>query len=231
MTAMDPRMPPAGPVVGPWPPQLPEVPNPFGPPSRPLPPIYPPVPMVYERSPEHDELADRLLGQRRILIGGYLDRAASMDAAGRLMLLDSSGEAPIELVVSCPDGELFAAMALADTIELVGVEVRAICAGSIGGAAVLPFALATRRLAQQHASFRFGDPQLEVQGRASEIAHQAEGYSELLATMHRRIAGATLQSIDTVAADFQRHRHLSAKDALSYGLVDEILRKSPLRAV
>ena len=185
--------------------------------------------MVYEDRPQVDNLAERLLEQRRVLVSGRLDLAASTEAAARLMLLDGTGDDPIELVLSCPDGDLVAAMALADTVELVGVELRTLAAGSVGGPAVLPFAVGGRRVAQPHATFRLLEPRLEVQGAASDVIAETARHTEAAADLCRRLAAATGQSAATVAADLRGRRVLTAQDAMAYGLVDEIQRR--LRSV
>lgn len=210
------------------------MPPPFVPPERPQPgppPVYPPVPIVYEPAPAVGDLADRLMDQRMVLVSGRLDVAAATEASARLMLLDGSGDDPIDIVLSCPDGDLIAAMALADTIELVGVELRALCSGTIGGAVLLPYALATRRLAQPHSAFRFAKPTYEVQGRASDLADEAARHAQLVADIVHRLADVTRQTFATLDADFERNRLLTAQQAKAYGLVDEIVHRRGLRTV
>ncbi len=187
--------------------------------------------MVYDDGPRTDDLADRLLERRIVLVTGHLDLGRATDASARLMLLDGSGDEPIELVLSCPDGDLVAATALADTVELVGVELRTVCTGSIGGPAVLPFALGTRRMAQPHATFRLIEPGLEAHGRADEIARETARQTDLVAEVHRRLAAATGQPIETVTEDLRRGRFLTADEAKTYGLVDEIIRRRRLRTI
>jgi ATP-dependent Clp protease protease subunit len=185
--------------------------------------------VVYADRPQVDDLAERLLEQRRVLVSGRLDLAASTEAAARLMLLDGTGDDPIELVLSCPDGDLVAAMALADTVELVGVELRTLAAGSVGGPAVLPFAVGGRRVAQPHATFRLLEPRLEVQGAASDVIAETARHTEVAADLCRRLAAATGRSADAVADDLRGRRVLTAQEAMAYGLVDEIQRR--LRSV
>jgi ATP-dependent Clp protease, protease subunit len=138
------------------------------------------------------------------------------------MYLDGIGDDPIELRYSCSQGELGAAIALADTVELLGVELRATAAGGVGGPAVLPFAVATRRLAHPHATFRLVEPEVEIRGRATDIAAEAERHAELAASLHRRLALATGRPVELIEADFAARRVLSAEEARSYGLVHEI---------
>ncbi len=211
-----------------WPP---EVPPPWTPAPPPAQPTYPPIPIVYESAPARDDVMEKLLEQRTVIVGGTLDTTSATDAAARLMLLDGTGDDSITVLFSCPDGDVVAAMALADTVELVGVEVRAVANGTIGGPAVLPFAVASQRLAHPHATFRLTEPALALEGRASDIARDAERQAELLHDFHRRLARATGQPVDTIAADLRARRFLSAADAKTYGLVNEIATKRHLRTV
>jgi ATP-dependent Clp protease protease subunit len=217
------------PVAGTWPPgpERPEVPPPRTPEPAPppRPPVHRPDPLVYETAPGAGSLADRLLDRRTVLVSGPLDRTVATDAAARLMLLDGTGDDPVDLLMSCPDGDLVSAMSLADTVELVGVEVRALCTGSLGGPPILVFAVAPRRIAQPHATFRLTEPDLAIQGRAGDIAHEAERHAALLADFHSRLAAATGHRPESVAADLRARRLLTAPQAKAYGLVGEIARR------
>jgi ATP-dependent Clp protease protease subunit len=200
-------------------------------PERPPPAPPPPIPIVYEDAPTPaDVLAERLLERRIVLVSGHLGAQAATDATARLMLLDATGDDPIELVLGCPDGDLIAASALADTVELAGVEVRALATGALGGPALLPFAVAPRRLAQPHATFRMCEPRLDVQGRASDLAAETARHADLVATFRQRLSAATHQPVDVIATDLAAGKALDAEAAVAYGLVDEIARRH-LRAV
>ena len=187
--------------------------------------------MVLDEPAPQNDLAHRLLERRIVMVSGPLDLACATEAAARLMLLDGCGDDPIQLVLSCPDGDLIAATALADTVELVGVELRTVVSGVIGGPVLLPFALATRRLAQPHATFRFVEPALEAQGRADDLAVATAQYRDLFAELQHRIAVATRQPVETIAADFRRGSLMSADEATVYGLVDEIVRRKGTHTV
>ena len=193
-------------------------------PAPPRPTVYPPIPVVYtnEPPPLGEDLRDRLLERRIVLASGRLDDAMATELAARLMYLDGVGDDPIELRYSCSDGDLGAAIALADTVELLGVELRATAAGAVGGPALVPFAVASRRLAHPHATFRLVEPEVEIRGRATDIAAEAERHAALVTSFHRRLAHATGRPVELVEADFASHRVLSAEEALTYRLVDEI---------
>ena len=115
-----------------------------------------------------------------------------------------------------------AAIALADTVELLGVEVRATAAGTVCGPALLPFAVATRRLAHPHAAFRLVEPEVEIRGRASDIVAEAERHAALITSFIGGSRRGNGRPVETIEADFAAHRVLSADEALRYRLVDEI---------
>lgn len=181
--------------------------------------------MTFFPNSHSEELADRLMERRIVRLAGPLDLHAVNDASARLMLLDATGDDPIELVLSCPDGDLTASMTLADTIEIVGVEVRAMCAGVVGGVALLPYAVSTRRLAQEHGTFRMVNPKHTVMGFARNLADAVEHELRFVAEFHKRLGRATGRSFEEIEADFDRGRVLTAGQAVGYGLVDEIVRK------
>lgn len=159
-----------------------------------------------------------------VRVVGPLDAAAVNDAAARLIVLDGRGDDPIDLVLSCPDGDLVAAMALADTIESLGAEVHAMGSGLVGGAVLVAYAVADRRLAQPHAAFRLTEPVDDAEGRATDIARHVAHHSELTEAMYQRLAAATGRTADAVAADVRSNRYLTVVEAEEYGLVDEIVR-------
>jgi ATP-dependent Clp protease protease subunit len=215
-----------------WPPEVPAPKEPPGaPPTVPGP--VPTGPSADDRSSLADEVAQRLLERRMVRVVGRLDAAAADDAAARLLLLDRRGSEPIDLTLSCPDGDVVAAMALADTIETLGAEVRTTCSGQVGGAALVAYAVADRRLAQPHATFHLTEPTEEAEGRATDIARRAAYHAEVAESMCRRLAAVTGRPADTVAADLRSNRYLTAAEAQDYGLVDEVVsaRPRPRRAV
>ena len=79
------------------------------------------------------DLADRLLARRIVVLTGPLGRDEAGDAVARLMLLDADADEPIQLHLTCPDGDLDAALVLAETVDLLRAPVTAILRGTVGG--------------------------------------------------------------------------------------------------
>ena len=155
-----------------WPPR--PVPSPV-PQPLPVPTPVPPVPRV-PRVPGPDpnapglgsspgsrlplELADRLLSRRIVLLSGRMDQEVSTATVARLMLLDADSGEPVDLHLSCPDGDLGASLVLAEAIDLLRAPVTAVLLGNVGGAVVAVVAAADRRQRRSR-----GRPSLHPIGR------------------------------------------------------------------
>jgi ATP-dependent Clp protease protease subunit len=166
-----------------------------------------------------------LLERRIILATGYLDSALAGRAAAEMMMLDASGDEAIELRLDSGDGTLDAAFTLIDTIDLCGVEVHVTVAGRAEGPAVGVLAVGHLRRATEHARMRLKDPSIELTGSATALGELAAAELERLDRFHERLAAAVRASVDEVRADSAAGRYLSAPEAVSYGLIDEIVRR------
>ena len=211
----------------PWePPKLPpEFPAPWRP-TTPPPPLLPPTPVVFPdvRGPSHlDDVYERLLDQRIIVLDGVLSADSATRAAAQVMLLDATGDDPIEVYLSCPDGDLDAALGLADTFDLVGVPLRATARGTVGGPALAAYVAAGRRLSHAHARFVLRDPTVEMSGRAVDLVAQVEAHERQLESLHRRIAEECGKRPERIAEDMRAGLTLDARKAQAYGLVHEIV--------
>lgn len=202
-----------------YPPGRPDRPWPFPAPAQPPETGFrqPPTSMTLE-------LEDRLLQRRIVMLHGPLDHDAATRAAARLMLLDADSGDGVQLQLSCSDGDLPAALMLADTLDLMRSPVTATALGVIGGPPLGVFAAADRRLAHPHSRFVLRQPHATASGRADELAAAAEQHAQLLDDLCARIAAVTPHTAEQVAADLREGRVLDAAGAMAYGLVEDLAR-------
>ena len=206
-----------------WPPGRPEIPGPWNPPERPAPqPILPswlePQAISLER-----ELADRLLEQRVIVVGGRLDDLVASQVSAQLLLLDSQSSDPITMHLSCADAELDPSLALAAAIDLVGSPVHAVVRGTLRGPAIAVLCAAQERAAHRHTTFVLSSPQFAGEGKVAELATLADQHAHQVERLSDLIVRATGRSADEVAADLEPGRVLGAEEAKDYGLVDRLV--------
>lgn len=224
-----------GDVCGTWPPpppERPEIPPPWAPDQppgtpwqprpHPSPPHVPLVPVPEDARHERGLLLGALLKRRIVLVTGLLTEELASMAAAQVMTLDAEDDEPLQLHIASPDGDLGAALLLADTVGLANAPITAFCRGTLGGPALAPFAAAPRRIASPHATFRMSEPRTSLSGRVDEIAAHAAAIRQQLANLHAQLALATGQPADRIAADMEKGRILTADEARDYGLVHEV---------
>ncbi|WP_165547387.1 ClpP family protease [Kribbella sindirgiensis] len=193
-----------------------------GPPERPapqpiLPSWYEPTSITLER-----ELADRLLAERVILIGGLLDDSLANHIASQLLLLNAQGNDPVTLHLSSTDSELEAALSVAAAIDLISAPVHAIARGTVRGPAIAVLAAAEQREAHHHTTFVLSAPRFTAEGTANELAALSEAHDQQSARLRDLIAQATNRPADEVTTDLETGRVLTAEDARAYGLITNI---------
>lgn len=171
--------------------------------------------------PTPSELADRLLGERIVLLTRELDDDVAAETCARLLLL--AAEDPrrdVTLQVLSPGGSPVAAMAVHDTIRALDADVVTVATGSLAGPA--PFLVAAgcpgKRFALPHTAFLPStDGQIrgahpgDVRVRADHLARRREEIDALTG----RYCGRPLP-------DDAHERWLSADEAVALGLVDRI---------
>lgn len=168
-------------------------------------------------------MREELFRRRIVLLTGPLDDAAAAETAAALTALDAAGEAPIDLHVDSPGGTLEAAFVVIDTLEALRAAVRVHCRGRVGGPVIGVVAAAARRSAAPHARFRLAEPTAAFSGTPEEVAARARHQRELLWRLQARLAQVTGRPAEEIAEDMRRGRCLDAREALDYGLIDEIV--------
>jgi ATP-dependent Clp protease protease subunit len=171
------------------------------------------------------DLADRLLARRIVVLTGPLGRDEAGDAIARLMLLDADADEPIQLHLTCPDGDLDAALVLAETVDLLRAPVTAILRGTVGGPALAVVAAADHVEAHPHCVLVLREPRSTATGRADELATAADQHGRQVGELCARIATATTRDPQTVASDLRGGRVLDARQAVEYGLVDQVMTR------
>ena len=84
-------------------------------------------------------------------------------------------------------------------------------------------ATADHRTATPHARFHLAQPKARFTGTPEEIAAQSRQQQELLWKLYGRLARRTGRPAEEIAEDMRRGRYLAAREALDYGLIDEII--------
>ncbi|MBC8237965.1 MAG: ATP-dependent Clp endopeptidase proteolytic subunit ClpP [Helicobacteraceae bacterium] len=190
------------------------------------------IPYVVEKTGRGERSYDiysRLLKDRIVMLSGEVnDQVASTIVAQFLFLEAEDPEKDIFFYINSPGGVVTAGMAIFDTMNYIRPDVATICIGQAAsmGAFLLSSGEKGKRYALPHARIMIHQPLGGAQGQASDIAIQAEEILRMKKELNALLAKNTGQSIKTLEKDTDRDNFLSAKQALDYGLIDEVLIKN-----
>ena len=173
-------------------------------------------------------LGDLLLENRIIFIQGVIHDANANEAVMKLLYLQSENRRKdIHFYINSPGGSVSATLAIYDTMQILSCPVATYCVGlsASGGAVLLAGGTKTKRFALPNAKVMIHQPYGQVGGQVSDIEIQAQEILKTRDTLNKILAQHTGQPIERIAKDTDRDFYMSAEEAKSYGVVDDILTK------
>lgn len=189
------------------------------------------IPMVIETSGRGERAYDiysRLLKERIIfLVGPIDDHMANLVVAQLLFLESENPEKDIHLYINSPGGSISAGMAIYDTMQFIKSDVSTMCIGMAAsmGAFLLQAGAKDKRFALPNATVMIHQPLGGFQGQATDIEIHAKYILSLRERLYTLMAQHTGRSVEEIARDSERDNFLTAKEALDYGLIDQVLNK------
>lgn len=187
------------------------------------------VPMVIETTGRGERAYDiysLLLKERIVMLGTPVnDQIANLTVAQLLYLAREDPSKPIRMYINSPGGQVYAGMAIYDTMQQVECPVSTVAVGFTAsfGTVLLTAGTEGMRYALPNATIHMHQPLGGAQGQASDIAIQAQEILRLRNTLNRILSKHTGQAIDKIEQDTDRDIYMSAQEAKEYGLVDEVL--------
>ena len=189
------------------------------------------VPMVVEQTSRGERAYDiysRLLKDRIVFIGsGIDDDVANLVIAQLLFLEAEDPDKDINLYINSPGGVVTAGMAIYDTMQFIKPPVATVCLGQ--GASMAAVLLAGgahgKRTALPNARILIHQPMGGTRGQATDIKIQAEEILRMREHLNGLLAKHTGQPLERIAADTERDYYMSAEQAKTYGIIDQVVAK------
>jgi len=187
------------------------------------------VPTVVESSNRGErayDLYSRLLKERIIFLGSVLDdTVANLICAQMLFLESEDPDKDIHLYINSPGGDLTALLAIYDTLKYIKPDVSTFCFGQAAsaGAVLLGAGTRSKRFALPHSRILLHQPWGGVGGQASDIEIQAKEILRMRDLLNEMLSNDTGQPVDRIEKDTDRDFVMTADEAVTYGLVDEVI--------
>jgi len=186
------------------------------------------IPYVVEQTNRGERSYDiysRLLKDRIIFLGGEIDDDVANTVVAQLLFLEMEDpDADICLYINSPGGSVTAGMAIYDTMQYIKPQVRTVCIGMAAsmGAFLLMAGEKGKRCALPNSEVMIHQPLGGAQGQATDVQIRAEWLLKTKEKMIRMKAEMTGQPEEVIRRDVERDHFMSAKEALEYGIIDEI---------
>ncbi len=188
------------------------------------------IPMVIEQTGRGERSYDiysRLLKDRIIFLGmGIDDHVSNLVIAQLLFLQMDDPKKEINLYINSPGGHVSAGLAIYDTMQFLTCDIFTYCVGQAAsmGAVLLAAGTPGKRYALPNSRVMIHQPSGGTQGQASDITIQAREILRTKERLNEILAFHTKQSVETITRDSDRDFFMSAAEAKTYGLVDEVVK-------
>lgn len=189
------------------------------------------VPTVIEQSGRGERAFDiysRLLKERIIfMVGPVNDQTANLVVAQLLFLESENPDKDIFLYINSPGGSVTAGLSIYDTMNFIRPDVSTLCLGQAAsmGAFLLSAGAKGKRFALPNSRIMIHQPLISggLGGQASDIEIHAKELIKLKAKLNQLMAEHCGRTLEELERDTDRDKFMSADEALSYGLIDQVL--------
>jgi len=187
------------------------------------------VPTVIEQSTRGErayDLYSRLLKERVIILGTPVDDVIANLVCSQLLFLEyEDADKDINLYINSPGGDITSLFAIYDTLKYIKPDVSTFCFGQAASAAAVLLAAGTKgkRFALPHARILLHQPWGGAAGQASDIEIQAKEILRMRDLLSSMLAEDTGQPVEKIANDTDRDFVMTSEEAVSYGIIDEVL--------
>jgi len=189
------------------------------------------VPMVVEQTSRGERAYDiysRLLKDRIVFIGSPIDDDVANLVIAQLLFLEAEDpDKDINLYINSPGGIVTSGMAIYDTMQFIKPPVAVVCIGQAASMAAVLLAGGAqgKRTALPNARILIHQPMGGTRGQATDIKIQAEEILRMREHLNGILAKHTGQPVARIAADTERDYYMSADEAKTYGIIDQVVAK------
>ena len=195
------------------------------------------IPTVIETTNRGERAYDiysRLLRERIVFLGSALDESVANLIIAQLLHLEGEDmERPVNLYINSPGGDMTALFAVYDAMQFMGPPVHTVCVGQACSAAAVLLAAGDEghRSALPNARILIHQPHGGAQGQSSDMEIAVREMVTMRDRMVDILTERTGQPRERIETDIDRDYILRGEEAVTYGLVDEVITHRKPRPV
>lgn len=172
----------------------------------------------------------KFLEQRKIFLWGVVDDDSSRDIVNRLLYLDSVDPGKeITFFINSPGGMVTSGMVIYDTMQMIQSPVSTVCMGLAAsmGSILLSGGKKGRRFIYPSGEVMIHQPSIGgmMRGTSADLEIQAKQIKKTKELGAKILAENCGQKYEKILKDFDRDYWMDAKEAIEYGIVDNIMDK------
>lgn len=186
------------------------------------------VPTVVEKNYDGERAYDiysRLLKDRIIFLGDEVNSATANLVVAQLLFLDAEGEGDISLYINSPGGSVYDGLAILDTMNQIKSDVATYGVGlqASMGAVLLASGTKGKRYMLPHAKTMIHQPSSGTKGKVTDMEIDLKEGLAVKNELVKILVEATGKKESELRNDMERDYWMTAKEALAYGLIDQIV--------
>ena len=173
------------------------------------------------------DIYSRLLKERIVFLNGEVNDQVSNSICAQLLFLEAEdSEKDIYMYINSPGGVVTSGFGILDTMNYIKPNISTICMGQAASMAAVLLSSGTKgkRMILENSRVMIHQPLGGVSGQASDIEIHTKEILYLRDKLNKILSKNTGQSIKTIEKDTNRDNFMCSEKALSYGIVDEIIK-------
>ncbi len=157
------------------------------------------------------------------------DYVSTLICAQLLFLESENPKRDIYLYINSPGGVVTSGLAMYDTMQYIKPDVATVCIGQACsmGSLLLAAGAAGKRYSLPNSRIMVHQPSGGAQGQATDIEIQAKEILNLRQRLNDIYVKHTGQKLKAIEEALERDRFMSASEAKTFGIVDQIVEKQP----
>jgi ATP-dependent Clp protease protease subunit len=187
------------------------------------------IPIVIEKSARGERSFDiysRLLRDRIVMLQGEIDARSANTVIAQMLFLESENpNADVSLYIQSPGGEVYAGLAILDTMKYIKSNVSTIGIGQVASMASVLLAAGEKgkRFALPNTRIMIHQPMAGTSGQVTDMEIHVKEYSKTKEKLIKLMSEFTGQKEKALFDAMERDNYMTAQESKAFGLIDEVM--------